>query len=81
MVLARYEDQPFSIGSPQTVLLKQFTVIRVSLLEKPRMSTVLSLHVMQLLVVAVDLEQLLVCATFHDLSFVEHAYLVSIFDC
>lgn len=33
---------------------------------------------MQLLVVAVDLEQLLVCATFHDLSFVEHAYLVSV---
>ena len=34
---------------------------------------------MQLLVVAVDLKQLLVCATFHDLSFVEHAYLVSVF--
>lgn len=64
-----------SSGSPQAV-----SVFRVSLFEKPACLSVLSLHVMQLLVVAVDLEQFVVCATFHDLSFVEHAYLVSVFD-
>ena len=78
-----------SNGFPQAVFLKRFSssglpqavpIIRVSLFEKPACPSVLSLHVMQLLVVAVDLEQLVVCATFHDLSFVEHAYLVSIFD-
>ena len=80
----------FSRFSLQAVLLKVFSssgspqavpIIRVSLFEKPACRLVLSLHVMQLLVVAVDLEQFVVCATFHDLSFVEHAYLVSVFDC
>ena len=38
------------------------------------------LHVVQPLVVSAELQQLLVCAAFHDASFVEHTYLVSILD-
>ena len=41
----------------------------------------LRLHVVQTLVVAVGGEQFVVCASFHNLSFVQHTYLVSVFDC
>lgn len=69
-----------SSGFHLTVLLKRFPLLGLACLKNLSCPSVLSLHVMQLLVVAVDLEQLVVCATFHDLSFVEHAYLVSILD-
>lgn len=39
------------------------------------------LHIIEALVVAVQSDEFVVCATLHNLSFVEHANLVGVFDC
>ena len=39
------------------------------------------LHIIEALVVAVQSDEFVVCATLHNLSFVEHTNLVGVFDC
>ena len=39
------------------------------------------LHIIEALVVAVQSDELVVCAALHNLSFVEHTNLVGVFDC